>query len=102
MNGVAYMQIGEWVKKRGTSRVGVIVKHDATDKQFFVKWHWEKGEPILHNAVGWVDEIALVGAELELKDADYKAMIDLALDTNDFKWFNLLRRKAGLTKLSTN
>jgi hypothetical protein len=96
------MIIGEWVKRKGTSRIGTILKHDTNDKQYFVKWLWEKGEKIPHNAVGWVDEIAVIEAPVELEKEDYKAMIDLALDTNDFKWFNLLRRKGGLTRLSTN
>jgi hypothetical protein len=102
MNGVYFMKVGEWVKRRGTTRIGIIAKHDEEGKQFFVKWLWEKGERIPHNAVGWVDEIAVTEAPLFLTSEDYRAMVDFALDTKDVTWRNQLVRKSKLTKLSTN
>lgn len=93
------MNIGEWVKHRGTSRIGMIKKHNKENNEFFVTWHWDKGSRITGTSVSWVGPSALVPAPVELTNDDYKMLIDLALDTKDFTWIKLLTRKA---KLSTN
>jgi hypothetical protein len=89
--------IGDWVKHRGTSRIGIISSRRNDDNYFCVKWHWEKGKALGPSSLGWYSEVALVPAPIELTKDDYKAMIDIALDTQDYKWLNILRRKAWLS-----
>jgi hypothetical protein len=89
--------IGDWVKHRGTSRIGIIDRRRNDDNYFCVKWHWEKGKALGPSSLGWYSEVALVPAPIELTKDDYKAMIDIALDTQDYKWLNILRRKAWLS-----
>jgi hypothetical protein len=96
------MEIGEWVKHRGTSRIGIISNRRNDDNYFCVKWHWEKDKRLGSSSLGWYSEAALIEAPLELTQDDYRAMIDLALDTKDYKWFNELRGSAWFSRLSTN
>lgn len=78
------MQIGDWVKLRRSTRVGIVRNMEGNQK--FVDWRLEDGKPIGFMARAWVNNRDLVLAPLDITDEDALAMIDLALDLKDFEW----------------
>lgn len=76
------LKIGSWVREEKTGRIGIVTKKN--NDEFYVKFTWTTNFTTL--SAGWIHKYELQRAPMDIRREDVKAMMDLALDTKDFRW----------------
>lgn len=91
------INVGDWVVIRdhveGAGTVGFVTKSDALDKTFFVEFVTYGLERKPCRKYGWIDDKNIKLYNPPQAKEDLKALIDLALTTNDKVWFDEITNK---------
>lgn len=97
------LKVGEWVKIVGHKRlhgaIGFITSTYYTLQQYDVTLCRDPRGKFIYEEGFYFDADELILAPLELKEADIRELINVALDTEDKEWFEELMQRLPLKKV---
>lgn len=89
------MKKGHWVRNKRNGHIGLVESYDMNYNKTYVLWKFNrKHEQLAVVSRSWEAEHNLEYAPLSLTKEDYYALANLAVNTGDRQWFDILIGRA--------